>query len=204
MVNIYLVRHEKVSGPPALYGHSDVDVATELQTKLADKINQSLRFQHVITSPLKRCNELCNVLTRQNANLTYEVSPDLQEMNFGDIDGVPFNQLAEFEDQLDEFSRNPATTSLPNAESLSEFHVRVAEKWWDLCKTVKQDTLIVTHGGVIRMILSEVLKLDWKQAELYNKLQIRNATVTHLELFSEHGYWVSVKSIGAPLTDSVS
>ncbi|MGR5268256.1 histidine phosphatase family protein [Vibrio astriarenae] len=201
MANIYLMRHGKVSGVPALYGHTDVSVDRHIQCVLAEKIEAKLSFSRVVTSPLIRCSELAQQLVERNSELSLHVEPEFMEMNFGELDGVPFEELGQLGDTLDAFSRSPIDSPLPNGETLSVFYDRGIRAWQRLVKNTHEDTLLITHGGVIRVILAHTLKMNWKAPELYQRLQIANASVTHLETLPKFDGWVTVKSIGLSLTD---
>jgi alpha-ribazole phosphatase len=201
MANIYLMRHGKVSGAPALYGHTDISVERHIQCVLAEKIEAKLSFSRVVTSTLIRCSELAQQIVEHNSQLSLHAEPDFMEMNFGDLDGVPFEELGQLGDTLEAFSRSPIDSPLPNGETLSVFYDRVIRAWQQLVKNTHEDTLLITHGGVIRVIIAHTLKMNWKAPELYQRLQITNASVTHLETLPKFDGWVTVKSIGLSLTD---
>ncbi|MCL9774796.1 histidine phosphatase family protein [Vibrio methylphosphonaticus] len=199
MINIYLLRHGKVTGEAALYGHTDIAVSSEENAAIASNLHAlSLNLKQVITSPLLRCHAVAQQFAHQQA-LPLSVVSDLSEMYFGDVDGVPFDTMSTQEWQnLEPFWENPAQTSLPNAESLCDFHTRVVRAWASL-STLKQDTLVVTHGGVIRVILAHLLELDWRNAKWYSTLSIQNGSLTHIQInpkFPEH---VLIKAIGTPI-----
>ncbi|MGF1776345.1 histidine phosphatase family protein [Vibrio nomapromontoriensis] len=199
MINIYLLRHGKVTGKAALYGHTDISVLCEENDRIAANLGSlSLGLRQVITSPLVRCHSVAEQYAHQQA-LPLCVAPELSEMYFGDLDGVPFDTMSTQEWQmLEPFWTVPAQIRLPNAESLSDFHTRVVG-YWESLATQKQDTLVVTHGGVIRMILAHLLDLDWTNAKWYSTLSIQNGSLTHIQInpkFPEH---VLIKAIGMPI-----
>ncbi|WP_264877432.1 histidine phosphatase family protein [Vibrio agarivorans] len=201
MANIYLIRHGKVSGAPALYGHTDVPVDRHIQCVLSENVEAKFSFSRVVTSPLIRCSELAHQIVEHNPELSLHVEPALMEMNFGDLDGVPFEKLGQLSDTLDAFSRSPIDSPLPNGETLSGFYNRVIRVWQRLVQNTHEDTLLITHGGVIRVILAHTLKMNWQAPELYQRLQIANGSMTHLETLPQFDGWVTVKSIGLSLTD---
>ncbi|MCW8345118.1 histidine phosphatase family protein [Vibrio sp. ZSDZ65] len=199
MIDIYLLRHGKVTGKAALYGHTDISVSCEENARIAANLSAlSLDLKQVMTSPLLRCHAVAEQVAHQQA-LPLRVARDLSEMHFGDLDGVPFDTMSTQEWQtLEPFWVNPSQTSLPNAESLNDFHTRVVRYWASLA-TQKQNTLVVTHGGVIRMILAHLLELDWTNAKWYSTLSIQNGSLTHIQInpkFPEH---VLIKAIGTPI-----
>jgi len=229
MVEIDLIRHVKVLGKPALYGSTDVaPIAAEnasLLERLLAQQKTSNPYQGVFSSPLIRCQNLAKKFS-QLGQLPLEILPDLQEMNFGSFDGVPFDDLifegGAFENkrleadqaseekaklhwsQLEDFFQAPANIVLPQAEALSDFHMRVRAAWQKLLEQQifletkqtkllnleqKQDKkdpdkkrriLVIAHGGVIRMILAHILQLDWQQASWHQKLQIGHGSISRI------------------------
>lgn len=166
MIEIDLIRHVKVLGKPALYGSTDVaPIAAEnarLLKRLLVQQKTSNPYQGVISSPLIRCQNLAREFS-QLGQLPIEISPDLQEMNFGSFDGVPFDDLIfeggvfkkrQFEadqeseektklhwSQLEGFFQAPADIILPQAEALPDFHHRVELAWH---KLIEQQVRIAT------------------------------------------------------------
>ncbi|MFT5757491.1 MAG: alpha-ribazole phosphatase [Alteromonadaceae bacterium] len=231
MSNIYLLRHGKVNGRAALYGKTDIEVSLKIKNDMLNLLmkNQN-KFSHIVTSPLKRCAELAHEFAKQ-ADKPIDVITNLQEMNFGDYDGLAFDDIpytdissrsnisddisdnindkvskkindeAQTWIHLERFWHNPAEYSLPNAEKLNDFYLRVKNAWQQLLSDyTDENILLVTHGGVIRMILAQVLGLDWKNEKLFNQLHIANATLTQLSNVScNHKPYLKVHAIALPL-----
>ncbi|MEZ8192205.1 histidine phosphatase family protein [Vibrio sp. 1F279] len=197
--NIYLLRHGKVEGEAALNGLSDVLVNPDLQDRICGAlIKQDIAFDCVVTSPLRRCSDLANRYA-QRMSVTLSVAPDFQEMNFGDVDGVPFDELEDKWGMLETFWQDPANHQLTGAESLQSFHDRVTQAWSQLLDDPSDNLLLVTHGGVIRILLAHCLDIDWKNPSLYSKLSIENASITHIQITQFAQSFTSVKSIGLPV-----
>ncbi|USD33837.1 MULTISPECIES: histidine phosphatase family protein [Vibrio] len=199
-VNIYLLRHGKTQGEPALNGSTDALVDSDTQQAICrGLISSSLNITHVVTSPLRRCQDLAALLVSNRPALSLSADPQLQEMNFGELDGQPFDCIKPHWPLLEQFWQDPAETVLPEAETLQQFHRRVTQRWTALVESVEEDTLIICHGGTIRMILASILDLDWKNPALYSVLQIDNQSLTHIQLTRADSLYQRVCSIGVPL-----
>ncbi|WP_333913380.1 alpha-ribazole phosphatase family protein [Vibrio coralliirubri] len=197
--NIYLLRHGKVEGKAALNGLSDVLVNPELQEQICEALaTQDITIDSVVTSPLKRCGDLAN-LYAERLSVPLSVAPGFQEMNFGEVDGVPFDELEDKWEMLETFWQDPANHQLTGAESLQGFHDRVTQAWSQLLNDPSDNILLVTHGGVIRILLAHCLDIDWKNPSLYSKLSIENASITHIQITQFAQSFISVKSIGLPV-----
>ncbi|WP_199437579.1 alpha-ribazole phosphatase [Vibrio owensii] len=201
-LNIYLLRHGKVSAAPGLHGQADLKVDEAEQRKIAQAWQQTGReVEGIISSPLSRCHDLAEILAEQQL-LPLSVEPQLQELDFGDFDGIPFDMLSEHWNKLDAFWKAPAQHTLPNAESLDDFSHRVTCAWSQIINDINDNLLIVTHGGVIRMILAHVLGVDWRNSRWYSTLAIGNASVTHITITIDDQIYASVRSIGVPLFEN--
>ncbi|EGQ8248306.1 alpha-ribazole phosphatase [Vibrio parahaemolyticus] len=200
-LNIYLMRHGKVDAAPGLHGQTDLKVkeAEQQQIAMAWK-TKGYDVAGIISSPLSRCHDLAQILAEQQL-LPMTTEDDLQEMDFGDFDGMPFDLLTEHWKKLDAFWQSPAHHSLPNAESLSTFSQRVSRAWSQIINDINDNLLFVTHGGVIRIILAHVLGVDWRNPQWYSTLAIGNASVTHITITIDDQIYASVRSIGVPLVE---
>ncbi|WP_114324911.1 histidine phosphatase family protein [Candidatus Colwellia aromaticivorans] len=201
MIEISLVRHVKVAGAPALYGSTDVMPSIEenklLLTNLTAFQQQGNAYDLVITSPLKRCRIVAKLFAEQNKT-PLQCIDTLQEINFGDFDGIPFDDAsfsigtalgAKHWAMLERFWQSPATATLPQAESLADFNLRIVSAWSELIESCYKQSdgvdrpkriLLLAHGGVIRIILAQILQLDWQNPVLHQSLQIANASVSQI------------------------
>ena len=86
-----------------------------------------------------------------------QVVPAMAEMDFGEFDGLTLEDLGDREDYR-RWLQNSLTEAPPGGESMEEFGHRVAVGLSSILAYVMkeqvQDTAIVTHGGVIRAVLS--------------------------------------------------
>ncbi|MCG9579546.1 histidine phosphatase family protein [Vibrio tubiashii] len=199
-INIYLLRHGKTVGEPALYGHTDIEVALERQAEICRcLLEDGLDFSAVQTSPLKRCSDLAKLIHAKMPELELAVKSDWKETYFGDLDGVPFEQAKSSWELLGAFWQDPKQNPLPKAEPLGDFYLRISASWDAFAKTVDKDTLIVCHGGTIRMILAKILQLDWSNAALYSTLNIAHQSLTHIQITKADQDYFRVCMIGKPL-----
>jgi len=210
MGNLYLLRHGKVNGPAALYGKTDIDVLPAINNEmLTSLLDNQARFSRILSSPLIRCQGLAQDFAKQT-NKPITIIDALQEMHFGSYDGrafddIPYENTAKQSQawaHLERFWKNPAEFSLPESEKLSDFYYRVKNAWQQLLTNYKDDNiLLITHGGVIRMILADILGLDWKNEKLFNQLHIGNASISKFSNTPNNkDNFVKVHVIGMPLS----
>ncbi|XQW85631.1 histidine phosphatase family protein [Thalassotalea piscium] len=212
--NIYLLRHGSVTGNAALYGSTDIDVLPEVNQTIMQGIRErQLVFSQVYSSPLQRCKKLAELIAKNCTTTAFDkinVTDDLKEMHFGFFDGVAFDDIYENKSQwqlLEKFWQSPTQYGLPEAESITDFYLRVERQWRDIFHKIDRhsvmneeaNTLIVAHGGVIRMILASILDDDIHQPAWYEGYSIGYGSLTHLSIESNQ---VSVNWIGKPCSTS--
>ena len=200
MTNLYLLRHGKVEGDPALYGHTDIKVSTSTNAEiLADLLAVKHHFSSIVSSPLSRCLELSKLFSSQSG-LPLHVDPALQEKSFGDVDGLAFEAIKKQWPVLEKFWQDPANNPLPNSESLNQFRQRISSILpLMLDKYQDESVLVVCHGGVIRMLLSIVLELDWKNPSLFSRMKIDNASITAIK-HDKNSNFTQVCGINIPIS----
>ncbi|HHC73139.1 MAG TPA: histidine phosphatase family protein [Thiotrichales bacterium] len=111
-------------------------------------------WQRVVTSPLSRCARFaCHFAVRHS--LPLEEEPRLRELDFGEWEGKSAEEiLASDAASLERFWNDPWNHPPPGGEPLALFRERVLEAWEAMCHSAgRGDPLVVTHGGVIRLLL---------------------------------------------------
>jgi alpha-ribazole phosphatase len=148
-MKLWLVRHAKpLIDAGICYGRQDVAADADAIAECARLLTTVLPLAtRVVSSPLQRCERLAHALSGLRADLIYKIDPRLQEMDFGDWEGRPWQDIAPADLQAwtDGFSHHAVGRC---GESVSQVMTRVAEAIDELQGPA--DTLWVTHAGVIR------------------------------------------------------
>lgn len=197
---ITLVRHGKVAGPAALYGKTDIPLSTAGHSDLTRALN-NLHTQNPITqlisSPKIRCLQVAQEFSTQQ-HIPLQTEDNLQEMNFGVWDGIPFDELGDEWKNIEAFWHSPDSMQPPQGESLTEFAARVIASWNLLIRdNTPGHKVIICHGGVIRILIAHILHLDWRNAALFKQLQIDYASCTRIEIGNYENALPVVRWIGA-------
>jgi alpha-ribazole phosphatase len=183
-MKLTLVRHTSLEIAPSIcYGQSDVDVSVnfdierlQLQEKLA-----SSTFDAIYASPLQRCHKLAQALCADASlgftNKDIQLDERLKELHFGDWEMSPWDAIPR--DVFDVWANNYANLAPPNGETFSQLHARSKSFVEDVSSHSQgKSILVVTHGGLIRALIAEVLQMPLKR--LF-RLTINHASVTQLE-----------------------
>lgn len=158
-MEIYLIRHTAPHIEKGIcYGKSDIEVADTFFAEV-ENIRQRLPcgIEKVYSSPSKRCMVLAEELFPSH---TIQYDDRLKELNFGEWEMQLWNEIDKTE--LSKWMADFVTVATPGGESYMQLHERVTDFFHSLTEVKK--LAIVSHGGVIRSILSHVNNLSLKNS----------------------------------------
>jgi alpha-ribazole phosphatase len=166
-ITVDLLRHGEPEGGDILRGRID-PVLTEMGWQqmrrataiIADDTVSALTppWTHIVSSPLQRCRDFAEHVAQHTA-LDLCVDPRWQEIDYGDWDGMPLSEWRQLAaPQFKEFRKDPSKLAPPNGEDFLSFRDRVLGAWQSLSEIADgSHVLLVTHGGVMRVLLPTVL-----------------------------------------------
>jgi alpha-ribazole phosphatase len=185
MSKLFLVRHGsiKLNDVRRFWGKTDIELSDEgvRQAKaVRDRISEQ-KIDAVYTSTLKRTCATAEIIAAKH-NLVITACPELNELNFGYVEGLTFDEIKrrypELAKVLNDWNSRP---EFPGGESFDELNTRV-QKFLARLKVHKPDEkiLIVAHAGSLRLIICNLLGIStqhWKQ------MQIDFASLSIVETF---------------------
>ncbi len=148
-MTLWLIRHaQPLLEPGICYGQLDMAADAQGTLDCAHALAKALpQGFFAVTSPLQRCEQLAQDLRGLRPDLTFKTDDNLQEMDFGQWEGRPWDAIPRVE--LEAWTENFANYAAGNTgESVSQFMARVAV-YYDSLQPGSQ-TLWITHAGVIR------------------------------------------------------
>ncbi|MFY7653088.1 MAG: alpha-ribazole phosphatase family protein [Chitinophagaceae bacterium] len=173
-MEIYLIRHTTPAVEKGIcYGQSDLDVVASFAEE-AQAISHFIPadIQKVYASPLKRCSLLAEFL--------FEGKPihfhnELKEIHCGDWELQHWDAIPK--EALDPFMNNFVEVPMPGGESYLHLFARVNNIFNEI-QAQKQKIAVVSHGGVIRSILSAITQTPLKDS--FNAFQLYYGCVVRL------------------------
>ena len=197
MLKIDLLRHGETTLSHTLRGSTDDDLTELGWSQMQHSVDQSLdaliypQWDVIFTSPLKRCRLFAEkVAAQKQCPIFYDAC--LQEMHFGDWEGMSTQQIYENEPELlANFWQQPTLFTPPNAENMQQFHQRIVCGIHNIQQQMQdnawQNALVVTHGGVIKLLkcialkhsLDDILKMTAQLGQL-NSFAIDEDSSVHL------------------------
>jgi alpha-ribazole phosphatase len=165
-LKIDLLRHGESELSHMLRGSLDDALTAKGWQQMLSSIGQSetlpQQWDVVFSSPLQRCFMFAEHFVKER-DIPLILDKNLQEMHFGDWEGQLIQQLYEqFPETLADFWQKPTQTTLPNAETMHQFHLRVSTAMVNIQQQMQlngwQSALVITHGGVIKLLKCMVLR----------------------------------------------
>ena len=160
-MKIYLVRHgtddNTVRG--GWSNHPLTDEGLKQSEELAEKLKENNCDAEIIySSDLFRARQTAEILA-QNLNLEVEYYAEFREVNNGDLAGMNNDLANELYPNL-YWRKLEWEQHYPNGESPKEFYERVKAAWGNLINANYKSIILVTHGGVINVILHLINSVD--------------------------------------------
>lgn len=158
-----LLRHGQVATPNLFCAphHEPLGNSGWKQMTIA---TQPGNWQAVITSPSRRCHDFARLLAQRLA-CPFAVDERFGEMDFGDWVGQTQTTIWEQQPELmQQLWYQPRRFVAPNGEAMEDFITRVQDGWSSLqTDYAGQHVLLLTHAGVMRVILAKVLDVLYQK-----------------------------------------
>jgi broad specificity phosphatase PhoE len=194
MIFVGLLRHGAVEGSEVYRGRTDDPLSAIGRVQMWEAMVGLNHWDRIVSSPLQRCADFATEFAHYHS-IPLSLEPGLAEIDFGEWEGRSATELMRSSHTaLTDYWRDPCNHTPPGGESLSQFRQRVVESWETLRRSHDgQRLLLVTHGGVIRMLLCHL--------QGWSLDRILEIEVKHAALF---GFQVSERSIKRLFTSRVS
>ncbi len=173
---IDLLRHGETQAGSVYLGRTDAPLSGHGYRQMAEALLDAPHYHAVLSSPLARCAAFARDYAQRHS-LPLHCDARFQEMDFGAWDGRSAAEIAATDPgALENFWRDPLACPPPQAEPLLSFQARVLAVLRELAARYPgQHVLLVTHGGVMRIILchlqqrplTELLSLSVPHAVLH-------------------------------------
>jgi alpha-ribazole phosphatase len=160
---VWLVRHGEPSGMRGrCYGKLDVGLSAagrEQMERTAERL-QGEHWDAIYASPRVRTTDSARIL-----NVAHHCEPrrdeGLAEIDFGDFEGMTYDEIAtRYPELYRQWMDSPTEVQFPNGESFTAMRVRVLQAFDAIRERHEGRTVaIVTHGGVIRILLAWALEV---------------------------------------------
>ena len=155
-MTIYLIRHGKTeANEKHLYcGSTDLPLSGAGKEELRS-VHYDIKNVRFLTSDMKRTNETLRILF---GDVPYEVDPRFREVDFGIFEMQSFEELKDTPEYHNWLTGDNEANIPPRGESGLQMKARVLQAFSE----IREDTCIITHGGVIAAIMEHLFPNERK------------------------------------------
>ena len=183
MLRLYFMRHgETVWNTERRYqGMTDIELSEEglRQAECAAKRFKNIRIDKIYASPLKRAMKTAEKIAAEKG-LEIISEDDFREIHFGEWEGKTVPELTEkYGESYTNFIREPHKYGFPGEGSVENVINRIKPGIDRLIAEEKGNVLIVSHGGIIRLMIMYIMGLD---SSWFTKMWINNTGVSIIEI----------------------
>lgn len=183
----YLIRHgETLWNRQGRYqGSTDIELSEEglAQAELMAKRFRYLPLDAIYVSPLKRAMATAEAI-RKETGIVPVVDEHFKEINFGEWEGKSIPELKEIYGQAyEDFYSNPFAHPFPGEGSFAKVTERAVAGFEEILKKHEgQKVAIVSHGGLLRVLLVAVMGMD---LNFYRKTWMTNTSITTVDVMAD-------------------
>lgn len=163
-MRVTLVRHSEVEEKyiGCYNGHIDIGLSTKgyADAKELKKHFKASEFDAIFCSDLRRAKETLKEFIKSD-NIIY--TKELREKSWGDYEGMSFDKICSTTNL--EYVNFKQWTDALGGEQIKEFISRVEEFFFEYLPTLKKENvLVVTHSGVIKVYLHLLKNISLEEA----------------------------------------
>lgn len=182
MKTVIFVRHGETEMAGRFCGHSDPDLnqAGRLQVAHVTEEVANLGIQRIYSSDLLRTSRTAAAIC-ERVGLEVELTRDLREMNFGQWEGLSWEEIEErFPQVASKWMAEFPLWTAPGGEEYAAFTARVDAAIMPLLLGPQDETIaVVTHRGVMNYALTRFFGFSeadtWKRTAPYCSVVIATA-----------------------------
>lgn len=182
-----LLRHGACEGGEIYRGTTDVPLSPdgEAQMHAAISVFGDPTWTRVVTSPMARCEAFGRPLARR-LGVELSVEREFREMDFGEWEGRDVESVwQEDRPRASAFYSNPGEVSPPGGESARAVSERAGRAWQALLERYRgEHLLLISHGGVIRLLLTQLLEMP---LSAFARIHVPYASVARVRVFHDDG-----------------
>ncbi|CAI8857918.1 MULTISPECIES: alpha-ribazole phosphatase family protein [Pseudomonas] len=180
---IDLLRHGETERGGGLRGSLDDALTDTGWAQMQAAVKAAGPWDALVSSPLQRCARFAEALGTQ-LDLPLQLAPGLQELHFGEWEGRSAADLMlTHEAELGQFWADPYAFTPPGGEPVADFSARVLQAISALHQGhAGKHLLLVTHGGVMRLLLARARGLPREQLL---QVEVAHGALFRLELLAD-------------------
>jgi broad specificity phosphatase PhoE len=167
------IRHAETGMAGRYCGHSDPDLSAQGRAQVTELVRQlsTEPFDAIYTSDLRRASSTAQAIAAAR-NIPWVLRPALREIHFGDWESMSWEEIEQLDpDYARKWLAAYPDLPAPRGESFQAFEARILEEVHHLLGCNYGSIAVVTHGGVLRVVLRRLLgrsdQAAWEETRPY-------------------------------------
>jgi alpha-ribazole phosphatase len=184
MTRLILIRHGETDLSGRFCGQSDPDLNARGEEQVRELVRElkDVRIDSVYSSDLLRARRTAEAVAR-SAELRVHMVPELREISFGDWEGMHWSEIERrFSEEAALWMKEYPQRCTPGGENLLEFEARVLNAVNRIAAAATSTVCIVSHGGVMRLLLKHLSRVDDEEAWALTKDYARPIAIDVTEM----------------------
>lgn len=183
MTTLYIVRHGYSVGnaEKRFAGRADfpLNETGRRQAACTAEFMRDTPLDVILSSPLLRAKETAEAIAKTHG-LAITILPDLAEISFGELDGLPVEEVAaRYPDVFTTWRNRIIDAAFPGGESTREVAARAQRVLGEILRTYADKRVcVVSHGALIKFMLAYIE--DAPLDQLASREFVKNASVSAL------------------------
>jgi broad specificity phosphatase PhoE len=191
MKQLALIRHAATDLSGTFCGHIDPSLNSLGEAQARELVNclRGRSFTSIYSSDLLRARQTAELVS-DSLHTPLRLFPDLREIAFGKWEGLRWNEIeARFPHEAQTWMAGYPHCATLGGENFDAFQLRVMCCIRKILGESNGPVCIVSHGGVIRLLLTQIFDVDeaeaWSLTREHAKVIDLPLTESHREKFSE-------------------
>lgn len=177
-MNIYLIRHGRQNSHLC---NVDVELAREgrRQAELLGKRLETYKVDALYSSHLIRARQTAEIINKYLYQ-EHVIRENISEISFGEMEGKSNDYIYEYYKEFKkEQMKLEDDIAYPGGENGRDVYKRAIVTMNEIVNTDKENVVVVTHGGVIRALVTGLLGFDMSKKLLFGQ-SLENTSITQL------------------------
>lgn len=163
-MKILLIRHGETEWNvgEVFRGRVDIDLNENgrKQAELLAEYLKDLEIEAIYSSPLKRALKTAEAIARYH-KLAVKIAPNLNDLDFGQWQGLPLRDVAEkYKELYMQWVNRPEQVKIPGGESLNDVGERTTIVVKEVVAKYKGTVALVSHRVVNKVLICALLGLN--------------------------------------------
>lgn len=162
---IFLIRHGDTideESKKVYKGSIDIPLSEKgiVRIRRVSQFLSRFKIDYIYTSTLSRSIDTGRIIAEQQG-LPIEATSAFNEIHFGVWEGLSFDEIrVKYPKELELWLKDIETYPPPDGEQIRDAQSRAVRKFYEIIDKHKEQTIgIVSHSGILRLIISSILDL---------------------------------------------